>query len=190
MQDRPVVFVAPLIAMVPTLASLGGHAVLRADDTVCTGTLGAVTVDNLIVPQNRSCTLNATRVKGSIFVYTGATLSASAVRVVGDIQAEGASAVYVNPRSVIGGNVQIKQGRSARIDNATIDGDLQLEQNSRSLRVTRNNIGGNLQAFQNTGGVFISRNQIAENLQCKENEPPPTGGGNIAGDKEDQCTAL
>jgi hypothetical protein len=36
----------------------------------------------------------------------------------------------------------------------------------------------------------ISNNSIAENLQCQANNPRPTGGGNTAGDKEDQCAAL
>ena len=53
-----------------------------------------------------------------------------------------------------------------------------------------NTIYGNLHAVQNTGGLVIENNYIAENLQCKENNPPPAGGGNRAGDKEDQCAAL
>ena len=40
------------------------------------------------------------------------------------------------------------------------------------------------------GGLVIENNYITENLQCKENNPPPVGGGNKAGDKEDQCAAL
>jgi hypothetical protein len=47
-----------------------------------------------------------------------------------------------------------------------------------------------MQIFQNTGGVKLLRNMVAENLQCKSNFPAPTGGGNIAGDKEDQCENL
>jgi hypothetical protein len=41
-----------------------------------------------------------------------------------------------------------------------------------------------LQAFKNTGGVSITRNVIDGNLQCKENRPPPTGGGNIVDGKK------
>jgi len=169
---------------------LGAAPVTFAEERVCTGTIGAVTLDNVLVPDGRSCTLNGTRLKGTLKVSTGATLSASGVRVNGNIQAEGARAVFVNPGSIIGGNIQIKQGGSARIDRVDILGDIQLESNSKALRVTENEVGGNLQVFQNTGGVTLLRNVIAENLQCKENSPPPTGGGNIAGDKEDQCANL
>ncbi len=71
-----------------------------------------------------------------------------------------------------------------------INGDLQFEANEARMVARNSTILANLQAFQNTGGVVLQNNRIAENLQCKENNPPPTGGGNQAGDKEDQCAAL
>jgi hypothetical protein len=168
----------------------GGDGGDGDEDFVCTEVVGAITVDNVVVPDGRTCTLNGTRVEGNVFVLTRATLSASDVRVDGNIQTEGARAVYVNPGSIVGGNIQIKQGGSARINRVEINGDLQLFQNRGALRATRNIVGGNMQVFQNTGGVTLLNNEIAENLQCKENSPPPTGGGNIAGDKEDQCAGL
>jgi hypothetical protein len=54
-------------------------------------------------------------------------------------------------------------------------------------------IHGNVQAegaASNRGGLQISNNQIKGNLQCKENSPPPTGGGNRAASKEDPCERL
>jgi hypothetical protein len=36
-----------------------------ADDTVCTGSLGAITVVNLIVPAGATCALNGTQVEGN-----------------------------------------------------------------------------------------------------------------------------
>ena len=53
-----------------------------------------------------------------------------------------------------------------------------------------NTVLANLQAVSNTGGVVIKNNTISENLQCKQNNPQPVGGGNSAGDKEDQCARL
>jgi hypothetical protein len=39
--------------------------------------------------------------------------------------------------------------------------------------------------------ITITDNTIGGNLQCKENDPDPTGGGNVvAGNKEDQCADL
>ena len=71
-----------------------------------------------------------------------------------------------------------------------INGDLQFETNEARMLARYSTILANLQAVGNTGGVVLENNRIAENMQCKENNPPPTGGGNQAGDKEDQCAAL
>jgi hypothetical protein len=165
-----------------------------ADDTVCQGTLGAVTVVNLIVPDGSTCTLNGTRVEGNIHVGTRATLKAKGVDVEGNIQAEGARSINVvvlgGVPSFVGGNIQIKQGGTALIDRVDIREDLQFEENRGPVSAKGNEIGGNLQAYKNTGGVTIKNNQIAENLQCFDNNPPPTGGNNTAGDKDGQCEAL
>ena len=59
--------------------------VALAEETVCRGTIGARTVDNLRVPQDASCTLNGTRVQGTIRVENGAKLVANGVRVIGNV---------------------------------------------------------------------------------------------------------
>ena len=164
-----------------------------AEERVCRGTIGATTVDNLRVPSGAACTLNGTKVEGTIKVESNAKLTANGVRVIGNIQSEGFQAIAVKEGSKVGGSVQLKNGQSdgsGKVVSTRINGDLQLFSNE-ALMVARNNtILGNLQAVQNTGGLVISGNTIAENLQCKENNPPPTGGGNKPGDKEDQCAAL
>jgi hypothetical protein len=59
--------------------------VALAEEKVCRGTIGARTVDNLRVPQDASCTLNGTRVQGTIRVENGAKLVANGVRVIGNV---------------------------------------------------------------------------------------------------------
>jgi hypothetical protein len=176
--------------MLALTAMLGGAPVAFAEETQCRGTIGAVTLDNIFVPDGKTCVLKGTRAKGTVKVGTGATLDAIGVRVNGNIQAEGAASVTVRGGSIVGGNIQIVQGGRATIDRARIDGDLLFDENRAAIRATSNVIGGNLQSFKNTGGVYIAKNRIAENLQCKENRPAPTGGGNSAGSKEDQCERL
>jgi hypothetical protein len=175
------------------LLAIGAAVTARpayAEETTCRGTLGAVTVDNLRVPQGGSCTLKGTRVEGTVKVENRATLRASNIAVKGNIQAEGAANVVVS-NSTVGGSVQIVQGGAASIDGTRINGDILFDSNSKKLAAGRNFVGGNIQAFQNTGGVAISRNTVDGNLQCKANKPAPTGGGNIVyGSKEDQCARL
>jgi hypothetical protein len=142
----------------------------HAEERTCRGTLGAVTVDNLRVPADASCTLNGTSVKGTVKIESGGRLTATKIRVVGNIQAEGHRSVNVTS-STVGGSIQLKQGGTASI---------------RSNRVT-----GDVQSFTNSGSQTISSNRINGNLQCKENVPAPTGSGNIVdGNKEDQCRTL
>jgi hypothetical protein len=156
------------VAMVGTALA---PASASAEERTCRGSLGAVTVDNLRVPQGGSCTLNGTRVKGTVKVERSATLSARGVRVIGNVQGEHARRVDVIQGSRVGGSVQVKQGGAATVLDSHVTGDVQ--------------------AFQNTGGVRIARNRIDGNLQCKENRPAPTGGGNVVqGNKEDQCSRL
>lgn len=163
---------------------------VRAEETQCTTSLGAVTVDNLFVPDGASCALQGTTVKGNIVVGRGASLRAFRVNVNGNVQAEGALDVAVSGNSSVGGSIQIVQGLSATLDRVRVNGDVLFDDNRAAIASTSAYVGGSLQAFQNTGGVSLNRNVIKGNLQCKENTPAPTGGGNRASSKEDQCSAL
>jgi hypothetical protein len=180
-----------LIVVSATLvATLTAPLAATAEETTCRGTIRSRTVDNLRVPQGASCTLRGTKVKGTIKVERGARLRASRVRVIGNVQGENASRVVLR-NSRVGGSVQIVQGRAARVLSSSVRGDVLFDEQRRRLTANDNKIGGNLQAFQNTGGLRIFRNSIDGNLQCKENNPPPIGGGNVVqGNKEDQCKRL
>jgi hypothetical protein len=182
-----------------------------AEETDCTGALGAVTVDNLRVPEGETCTLTGTKVKGTVKVEVDATLKAMGVRVIGNVQAEEATKVVVRDNSKVGGSIQIVKGEKAKVLDSRIKGDilydeqfgtlkandnmiggqLQTFKNEGPLTMNGNEIEGDLQAFENEGPLTITGNRIDGNLQCKENEPPPTGGGNVVqGNKEDQCASL
>lgn len=174
--------------------ALGGlliPAAAQAEERVCTGALGAVTVDNLRVPQGANCALTGTRVQGTIKVQRNAALNAAQVRVIGNVQGENARNVVVRGGSRVGGSVQVVQGQAATIRDSVVTQDILYDENRAALRAISNAVGGNIQAFQNTGGVQISLNRVNGNLQCKENVPAPTGGGNVVqGNKEDQCARL
>jgi hypothetical protein len=173
------------------MATAIAPASASAEERTCRGSLGAVTVDNLRVPQGASCTLTGTRVKGTVKVERAATLSARGVHVVGNVQGENARRVDVIRGSRIGGSVQVKQGGAARVLDSHVNADIQYDANRAALEASRNAVGGSIQVFQNSGGVALFRNTIDGNLQCKENRPVPTGGGNLVqGNKGDQCARL
>jgi hypothetical protein len=74
---------AGIMAMALSVALLL-PAAAQAEERVCRGALGAITVDNLRVPQNATCELTGTRVKGTIKVQRNAVLRAAQVRVIGN----------------------------------------------------------------------------------------------------------
>lgn len=162
----------------------------QAEEFICTGTVGPVSKVNIFVPDGATCVLNRTRAQGNIVVGTGSTLLATSVSVIGNLQAEGAASVTVGGRSTFGGSVQIVQGGAAALDRARINGDVLFDENVGPITAHANVVGGNMQVFQNLGGVTLTTNRMNGNLQCKENVPAPTGGGNRAASKEDQCARL
>ncbi len=179
--SAPVRLVCAVILAVASFAA-------SAEEFDCVGTVGAVVVDNLRVPDDATCRLNRTRVKGTIKVESNATLIARRIVVIGNVQAENAKKVRVLKRSRVGGSVQVKQGGAAAVTDSEVDGDVQFDQNWGPLTVARSEVGGSVQIVENYGGAVVRRNVIDGNLQCKQNAPAPTGGGNVVGgNKEDQC---
>ena len=162
-----------------------------AEETICNSSLGVTMVDNLLVPSNASCSLDSTRVLGSVKIENNATLVAQKIVVIGNIQADNSQQINILDNSRIGGSVQLKQGGGSVISDSIIDGDIQFESNASPFKALRNQVGGSVQVFQNTASIEIQQNKIKGNLQCKENTPAPTGGGNVVGgNKEDQCSQL
>lgn len=179
--------------MVAVCALLAVAPPAQAEERVCRGTIGSTTVDNLRVPQGATCTLNGTRVEGTVLVERNATLFANGIRVKGNVQSEGFKKIVLRQNSVVVGSVQLEnglEGGSGKVLNSRINGDLQFFSNEARMVARGNTILANFQANQNKGGLVIENNRIAENLQCQANNPPPVGGGNTAGDKEDQCARL
>lgn len=181
------------IGIICALALLAAAAPQAAygEERSCRGTLGAITVDNLKVPKGATCTLQGTKVKGTIRVGRKATLIATNIRVVGNIQAENHKNVVVNGASRIGGSIQLKQGGAASVRNAKVKQDIQYDHNRKPLVAAGNRVGGSIQVVGNRGGASITNNVVNGNLDCKENSPAPSGSGNrVGGSKTDQCEAF
>jgi hypothetical protein len=185
----------------PPLPPVGG-----AGDRVCTAALGAETVDNLTVPANGTCALNGTTVRGHLLVEQGATLNATGVNVIGNLQATGARAVHVQGtgsdddngvaasaahNAGVGGRIVIRQSEAALLAGVTVGGDVTLEANTGALEAAGNRTGGNLNIARNTGAVRIRSNTIAGDLVCQANSAAPAGSGNsVAGRQQEQCAQL
>jgi subtilisin family serine protease len=166
--------------MISKSADIGGQVPRRIDAAAalgipivgeyrCMGTSGGLTVDNLVVPEGRTCTLNGAQVRGSVKVEAGAVLVASRLNVKGSVQVKIAASVDISD-SVVGSSVQVEESGPVRLNALRVSGDMQI--------------------VKNTDSLTISDNTISGNLQCKDNSQTPTGGNNVAGKKEDQCSDL
>ncbi len=163
-------------------------------DVVCSGTIGAMPIDdNIAVPGGATCVLDGTVVDGNVLVAPNATLRATDVDVSGNIQTDdgGASEVTVLS-SVVDGDIQVFDSSRANVGGTTVGGNIQLEGNDDDLVVTANQVDGDVQLFGNDGGTKrITGNTIGGNLQCTGNDPVPTGGDNVVqGNAEGQCSNL
>lgn len=175
---RVLASLSPLVLAAGLVVAVAAPA--EADDRECTGTIRATTIDgNVIVPQGERCVLIGTRVDDNVHVEEGATLVAKGARIGGSIQAENHRKVRVVPRfvdgdarrSVVGGNIQAKQGGGGEI--------------------RRTKVGADIQLFSNDGRFEVYRNVVGGNLQCKSNDPKPVGDNNrVEGNKEDQCAGF
>lgn len=175
-------------------ASGGGGGVTLPPLTgniTCLGfTIGAVQLDSVTVPAGASCTLVGTRLTGNLEVGAGSRLSADSVQVTGGLVSDGATSVTVSGTSSFGGSVQVQRGLAANLLGLAATGDLQIEAMQGPVVATNNRISGNAQVMANRGGVTLSTNRFGGVMQCKDNLPAPTGSGNVATLKEDQCRPL
>lgn len=169
----------------------------QVEGDVIVGTGGSLTATGARVEGNVQAEdavaislLGDTYVGGDVQVKRRALVTVTASTIIGDLQLEERGASLVASDVEIGGDLQVKKAAAADITLTRIDGDLQLEENSGALVATQTDVRGNLQVTKNRGGVTLEDNTVAQALQCKENSPAPQGGGNVAGEKEEQCSAL
>ncbi len=171
-----------------------------APDTNCTGTLGAVTVPGkLVVPAGATCTLNSTRVLGSVEVRVNATLRATRVNVAGDLLGNQARLISVTGSSYVAGHTSLAKGVTVTFSGSTAFGGVELSENTgratltsatitdggaevtknRGATVHGNRVNENLLVEQNTAGVSVRSNTIGDNLAVHKN----TGGTVIASNR-------
>lgn len=144
------------------------------DNVTCSNvSLDARTYANVTVPAGAQCELIGT-------ILTG------------NLQAQGAGTVRVSGANITG-NIQLDNGQQVTLSGTTVGGSVQLTQNGSLVwmqDLTALNVAGNIQLNDNLGGAALHNNRANGNLQCQGNQPPPTGSGNVAALKENQCAAL
>ena len=223
-----------------------------ASTTPCSGVLGPVLVDNVVVPGGASCQLEGTQVSGNVVVEArgavraeintairgdvvgrrNAILSISRTAIGGNVGCSGcrrvnifetevggsvrlqsaAEAVFVTASPIVGDLEIVAGAAGGEITRGVVFGNLLFSRNRGPLMMVRQFVGGDMRIVENvspvgftllenligkslafnrnTGPSAINANSIGETLACFENDPAPTGSGNVAAELTGQCEAL
>ena len=148
-------------------------------------------VGSVIVPDDATCTLDGTTVQGSIVVKSRATLRATGVTLSGTVAGEGPGTVDVRSSS-IGNGVSISKGGAGRLGHAGLEqrhGRTPARRRPRYRRAERQR-GRRQHPGEHEHRRADDTGRIVNGLQCQDNRPAPTGGGNVAAQKQGQCLAL
>lgn len=121
-----------IVARAIVTAGVAGAAVLvmalpaNAHGTrsvTCDGTIGAQTVDNVVVADNAGCVLTGTTVRGGITVGAGAALDLSDVTVGQGVTAASSGRVSA-VNTVVGGSVTSTNSGQIRLADSAVGGDV------------------------------------------------------------------
>jgi hypothetical protein len=144
---------------------------------------------DVIVELGASARLNRGNVNGSVAGFGARLVSVNGTTIAKDVLAEDTATVVIASGASIGKLEALRSGRIT-MSGVRVAGDVKFEENFGAIVADGNNVAGNFEAYLNSGGASFSANVIRGNMQCKENLPAPTGTGNVAAIKEDQCATL
>jgi hypothetical protein len=174
--------VAVAALLVALLAALYGASPASAADTQCAGTpgaaerIGAVTVDQVVVPDGAFCRLEGTTVNQNVIIGVGSNLGTLNAQVGGNIQGTN------GPRGVriletdVQGNIQLKKathpiviGHAGCTIDPYVGGNIQLAENRGGIGICEMTIEEDLQLTKNTGRIMVRNNDVGENMQIADN---------------------
>jgi hypothetical protein len=75
----------------------------------CAGTIGAVAVTEVNVPDGATCILEGTTIDSNVSIGVGATLRFTDMEIGGDVEADRANSVEVTGGSTVGGDLQLQE---------------------------------------------------------------------------------
>jgi hypothetical protein len=160
MLGRRTALVAALVATGLLAAASTAQA---AEETVCVGALGPVTVPgDLIVPEGQVCDLAGTRVLGNTKVEDAAELYAEQAFLRRNVTAD--PGAYVDLfETTVGGNVRLNESLGLSSENSTIGGNIE-SRNADFIDLFRGTIRGNLDAGGGPTAVFAEGLDVRGNL--------------------------
>jgi hypothetical protein len=192
---------------------VSGDVVIRHDGSLRAGIDSAVQGD-ILGRKHATVSISRIVVGGRVECSECLRVNIFETEIGGDVRLEGTvEAIFVNA-STIHGDLEIVGGTAGAevTRGAGVEGDLVFGANAGSLTIVRGTVGGDavvvdnvaplgftftentfgagLLLARNTGPSSLQSNTVAQTLACFENDPAPTGSGNVAAAFAGQCVAL
>jgi cytoskeletal protein CcmA (bactofilin family) len=157
----------------------------------CNGTFTGLFAGTLTVTDGQDCVFSSgATIEGNVHV-NGGTLEISGATVKGQVQVRGGGTLSILQSTLIKGNLQIQDlpagSAQIRICGATIDGNLQYQNNAAAVTIggapacADNTIRGNLQVNGNSAPTVIFGNMVTGNVQDQNNSAATEVSGNTIG---------
>jgi len=144
------------------------NSALAADDVEVTAADGLVVINGTV---------------GNVKVFDGGRVLIDGARVEGDVKADGAYRVEIRFRTIVEGDVKIKDTTLIRVVDSFIEGDVKIKENDTGdvpININRNEIEGDVKVKENTSSeIRIKNNEIEGDLKAEDNDAEMVVGKNI-----------
>jgi hypothetical protein len=171
MTPREVFGAAALAAMAAVLLWAPAAS---ASTTACSGVLGPVLVDNVIVPGRASCQMEGTQVSGDVVIQPGGTLGAGInTAIAGDVVVS-RNATFSISKATIGGDVGCSRCRWIGIFETDVGGSVDVQGAAQAVFVEISSIVGDLEIVDGAAGagITITRGGVFGDLFLSRNRGP------------------
>jgi hypothetical protein len=137
-----------------------------------------------------TCVLTDVRIRGGLELREGSRLVATRLTVDGPMTSNGAESITLDDARIYG-DLKLEKGGSITIRGSHVEKKVELIDNLGDIAVSDTWIDETLRLEKNRGGPFSLFRNTSRNLECKENDPAPTGSGNVVlGRESGQCAGL
>ena len=193
---------------------VAGHVTVETGGVLRAGINTAIAGD-VVVSRHATFSISKASIAGDVACRRCGWLGIFETDVGGSVHSIGAGeAVFVEISSVVG-DLEVVGGAAGApitITRGSVFGDLFLSHNGGSLEMTRQEVEGDARIVdnvspigfslqeniirrdllfsRNSGPSALNSNNIGQSLDCFENDPSPTGSGNVANELTGQCEGL
>ncbi len=137
-----------------TLLAISSPA--AASSTTCNGTFtGATFTDDIVVPEDGSCTIIDSTVGDDVLVGKNAYFESKNSQIGDDVEANNSLTIFIDAGTTVGGRVEANRTAKVFIFNSTIDGRIEIWRTTEKVNICGNQVGGRVQVQKSGTDILI-----------------------------------